>query len=79
MKTIKVRIAVGVAADGKWSCSGWNDCDDTSTAGIALECLDAEISAGVAKHIVWLEAEVPLPEPLVVEGVVTATVEVPKE
>lgn len=49
---MRVRIAVAVAADGKWNAAGWgNDKDSIRAAG---ECFDGE-----PVQIHWVEADVP--------------------
>lgn len=66
MKTVRVRIAVAVDADGKWCSAGWVDSDD-SLEQTALDGLDSARPTVV--H--FIEADVPMPEPTTVEGSVT--------
>lgn len=64
-KTIRVRIAVAVGAGGQWSavgCSGEGSTDD-ELESYALEGME---DAAVAIH--FIEADVPLPETVTVEG-----------
>lgn len=59
---MKIRIAVAVAKDGRWSC---DDSEDD-----AIEFLPPDVGPGDF-HLVWVEADVPLPpEPPVVKGTV---------
>jgi len=52
--TVRVRIAVGVAADGAWNCCGWSGAtDDELTENLALD----------GDRLTWITANVPLPEP----------------
>lgn len=69
-KTVRVRIAVVIDAAGKWGSAGW-----IREAGAQVNDLDCEMCAtdGLAAakrhHLVWVEADVPLPpEPPVIEG-----------
>ena len=62
-RTIRVRIAVGIDRDGEWEAYGTNDRTDAQTLQ----------NAGFdswASTVVWVEADVPLPEPVTVEGTV---------
>lgn len=67
MKTIRIRIAVAVS-ENEWSARG------SSLKTNYRSRLDADASlrmVGVNHHIVWVEADVPLPEPpedIVVKG-----------
>lgn len=66
--TVRVRVAVSVAADGAWGAagdSGWNDAE-------AL----AEICHAPGDRPTWLTADVPLPEPA---AEIAAEIESPKE
>lgn len=68
---ILVRIAVAVDMDGNWSAAGncaYESSDDATRA--ALDYLPVESSP--VRHIVWVDAEVPLPTRESVHGVVTA-------
>lgn len=69
MKTVRVRIPVAVDQKGQcvWSTGGtkWdNETNFKDTQDVALGYLDGHYS------IHWITAEVPLPEPAEVEGVV---------
>lgn len=62
MKTIKVRVAVVVNQDGDWkahSLSGQTDYFNRKLLGDLM---------AVGFELVWIEAEVPLPEPTVIQG-----------
>lgn len=66
-KTIRVRIAVAVAADGKWNATGEWDYDDEMKREQSLQHLGMD--GGERPHGVhFIEATVPLPESVVVEG-----------
>jgi hypothetical protein len=62
-KTVRVRIAVAVNAKGEWDACG---CSSMSDEDMANEVL-CEDSAGV----VFVTADVPVPEPREVEGEVS--------
>ena len=71
VQRIPVRIAVAVDMDGNWSAAGncaYESSDDAMRA--AFDYLPVESSP--VRHVVWVEAEVPLPARESVEGVVTA-------
>lgn len=71
MKTIRVRIAVAVTPNGCWDADG---CKLTPTWEMPLstehhgEHLFSKQGRG---HVVYVEADVPLPDPVVIEGTVT--------
>lgn len=69
-KTVRVRIAVKMTANGAWGCAGVYGGDDEGAASFAGDMLETEPHE-VAEHAVFVEADVPLPEPLTVEGQVT--------
>lgn len=68
-KTIRVRIAVAVGDDGKWCATGDWEYSDEMNGNEATESLRRQIGYpehGVMVH--FIEATVPLPESVVVEG-----------
>lgn len=67
MKTVKVRIPVCIAADGRWNAVGWKvntelATDDGDMEEAAIEGLEND-AASTPEHTVWITAEVPVPEP----------------
>jgi hypothetical protein len=60
-KTITVRIALGINAKGEWYAYGQ---DDAKTWDEAMQACDPV----EAQHRFWVVAEVPLPEPVAVNG-----------
>ena len=70
-KTVRVRIAVAVGDDGVWNSCGWGGPNDTQKdvelIGIALEPMESGIV-----NVHWVEADVPVPASVVVEGNVSA-------
>lgn len=63
MKTVRVRIAVVVDADGKWSAAGWSNEDGTTPKDLVL--MDAALDTSTideAVNHVFVEADVPIPE-----------------
>lgn len=67
-KTVKVRIAVAVNAEGDWSACGWpNPSAAGDMMGMALDSLDAD---GAVSEF-WITAELPVPETCDVAGAVT--------
>ncbi len=70
MKTKRVRIAVAVNEDGKWCAMGWGGGmigkqTDAELTSHALEGLDNDATS---EHVVFIEADVPIPESVTVEG-----------
>ena len=60
-KVVKIRIAVAVDKNGFWSAAGncvYESDEDAATG--AMDYMPLERSSN--SHIVWLDAEVPLPE-----------------
>jgi hypothetical protein len=87
VKTVRVRIAVAVDEKGRWACSGWNEPalvalrsnpkdaakQDESDRENAVDELDAHFGDGLGTHhVVFVEADVPIPEAQVVQGEVKA-------
>ena len=74
---VRVRIAVAIAANGKWSAIGGSSASDEQAAEIALDDLGNEsgVEEWALRNVVFVEADAPLPEPpepLTVEGEVVA-------
>jgi hypothetical protein len=69
VKTQKVRIAVVVQPDGNWNAVGWRDAGDDEKRDAVLTFLE-EVPGEI---VVWVEAEVPVPERVetTVQGTVT--------
>ncbi len=67
MKTVTVRIPVAVDAAGKWCSTYGSDdtLDEVFQVRIQTEAEDYSLSL---PSIVWVTAEVPVPEPTEVEG-----------
>lgn len=65
--TTRVRIAVAVAADGKWSATGEWDYDDEMKREESLRSLDRD-DAERPHTVHFIEATIPLPESVTVEG-----------
>lgn len=69
---MRVRIAIAVNADGEWCCGGyqWRQGDglaklnDDDAAGHAIDGLASE-----GHTVVFVEADIPLPQTVTVEGV----------
>lgn len=61
MRTIQIRIPVAVNSQGLWNVSAWNDVDgmvkEASTDG-----LDSD-PAENPEHLVWVVADIPIPDP----------------
>lgn len=74
MKTVPIRIAVAVAKNGSFSAHGYHntegkidpdECLSYSIDGV-MDCIDADVGEF---HVVFVEADVPLPpESVVVRG-----------
>lgn len=63
-KTVKVRIAVAVTPSGEWNATGWTSCIEADAMDLAC----SSVSDGEARYFV--EAELPIPEPVTVQGTV---------
>ena len=81
MNTVRVRIAVAVAPNGCWSCSGGKLMEDWEHGKHEDERNADGASSWTFKqhgrgHVVYVEAEVPVPDPMpettTIEGKVTA-------
>lgn len=70
MPKVKVRIAVAVDAGGDWNSAGWASGSDDDKMGIACET----VANGEARY--WLEAELDVPNAVVVEATVTPNAEI---
>ncbi len=66
--TVKVRIAVVTTADGLWNPAGWLNGTDKGMGHAALGGMPACVTSGVQTQLSFVEAEVPLPVALTVEG-----------
>lgn len=65
MKTIRVRIAVAVSHNGAWTAYGCSGATDGEKMGFAIDSTDG------SEYRYWLEAALPIPEAVTVEGAVT--------
>jgi len=71
MKTVRVRIAVAVQADGEWSSAGWSGREeDVYLQQVAGENFEGEQPV----QWVWVEADVPVPDPSPPDVTVTGKV-----
>ncbi|TPG41930.1 hypothetical protein EAH89_28195 [Roseomonas nepalensis] len=64
-KTITVRIAVAVDAEGKWFASGWHD----ARGNDAMTAASEQVALGEARY--WVTAELPLPMVTEVPGTIS--------
>ena len=72
MKTVRVRIAVSVDANGHWSCCGWDYGNNTEQDWQDILNLSQEgIDYPSLMNSVWIEADVPLPYSYGIEGEVS--------
>lgn len=63
-KTVRVRIAVVVAVDGRWSAYGDSEYGDEDCA------TSAEVGFEGSQSTHFIEADVPIPQPQTIEGTV---------
>ena len=63
--TRRVRIAVVVDPDGAWGAAGAAGATDEQALAWAIDSRDTDTPPG---QVVWVEAEVPVPAPVTVEG-----------
>lgn len=68
MKTVKVRIAVAVGANGAWSAGGGSGHSEYDAHCVAVDCLRRDGVRFNDYHVVWVESEVPLPSNVSVKG-----------
>lgn len=67
---MKIRIAVAVANDGSWYASSWGNAAEHNTVNEYLaDGLPEHVKDG-GYHVVYVEADVPLPSNAVVPGTV---------
>ena len=64
-RTVRVRIAVAVDADGDWNSCGGAGVSDFECIEAASECI------ATPSNLCWVEADLPIPEAMTVQGVVT--------
>lgn len=75
MKKVRVKIAVAIDSNGKYCARGWtrgpaNDDDDMT--GAARDDLHSYWTEDFkCESLVWVEADIPVPEPTTIEGKVT--------
>ena len=70
MATVKVKIAVAVDPTGLWCAHGATEISDDDAFDTPVEC----VGFGEARY--WVTAELAIPEPTTVEGVVAEADEV---
>jgi hypothetical protein len=65
MKTVHVRIAVAVAADGSWDSHGYGFRDGTNAPDLeaAETAMDGVAGYEPPIHVRFVECDVPMPEP----------------
>ena len=68
MKTVKVRIAVAVNVEGVWFARGDPTVPENDTAHDAMIGLEDGGIDTDGGHVVWVEADVPMPSALTVQG-----------
>jgi hypothetical protein len=69
-KTRKVRIALAIDSSGRYIGYGRDEWNDKENGGEAVELLENSSSLSIICH--FIEAEVPIPQSLTVEGIVDA-------
>lgn len=68
-KTVKVRIAVAVNEKGEWVASGWRtQRGGDDMANPSDNYLSNAAREDVGGSVYWIEAEVPVPETLTIQG-----------
>ena len=79
MKTVRVRIAVSVGANGHWSCCGWDYGNNTEKDWLDILNLSQEnIDLPPLMNSVWVEADIPLPDQYSIDGEVSEIVDRPR-
>ena len=75
-KTMRVRIAVAISAEGKtWSSAGYSRDDGGAVRDSYLSDLANESCPHYPSVVHWVEADVPIPKSATVEGVVVESEE----
>lgn len=69
-KTVKVRIPVAVDEHGNWATGASNAFVDARNWHWTNDTYRGHNDIGCSPRIVWITAEVPIPEPVEVEGMV---------
>jgi hypothetical protein len=69
-KTKRVRIAVAIDSTGTWCASGQSieDGDPCPDDEMAAEVLEGDLIINASKMVHFVEAEIPIPEEVTVEG-----------
>ena len=79
MKTVRVKIAVSVGADGQWSCCGWDYGNNTEKDWMnIMEQSQENIDFPPLMNSVWVEADIPLPDQYSIDGEVSEIVDQPR-
>jgi hypothetical protein len=65
-KTVRVRIAVVLTNAGEYSAFGCSGRDDKFTSEIAFDNMD---SVGTNEQLHFIEADIPIPDPTTISGV----------
>ena len=69
-RTVRVRIAVVMNADGEWGCAASYNGDDNGAWSVAGENLSTD-PGEVMEALHFIEADVPVPASTTIEGAVT--------
>lgn len=77
-RTVRVRIPVAVSRKGEYHAEAWSHYDDNDKAGRLASAIKI-LLADPLSHIVWIEADVPVPgEPVAVVAEVLDVKESPR-
>jgi hypothetical protein len=84
IKTVKVRIAVAVNSRGEWNAGGHGDVNGPHEYGSSDNAPDwlwdgMPDREGANEHLLFVEADVPMPQSAVIHGVVVAPLEEPHQ
>lgn len=67
MKTVRVKIAVAIDPTGNWNSSGWSN----NGVPVIKDAMDIAVDGvGDGEQRYWIEADIPVPEQFVIEGIV---------
>ncbi len=71
LRTVRVRIAVAVDAEGNWHASGWSSDKGTPVEHEAMEIAASELRLHVGHY--WVEARLPIPETPTIQAQVSVS------
>jgi hypothetical protein len=66
-KTVRVRILVLVSPDGRWNSGGYTEAKTIDDLSWVCDGMPDDVELSECRQV-WVEADVPIPEPEAIEG-----------